>query len=172
MVFSAKARTRESVAFVYDGDAGEPVLGNNEEGFVSWVPPEAVLTGSFGTYNHALFAAIRDTSPPEVTMGETKGFDESTEFEQDELIELEDEDGNVRLFALLAVVEVDGSNYAMLSPHKEMLESDEQLEVSLFGYEEDADGAVYSDIEDEAVFARVQTFCFALLRDEAELSEE
>ena len=67
----------------------------------------------------------------------------------------------------VAVVEVDGQNFAMLAPHEEMLESEDQLEVALFAYEEDEEGATYSDIEDEALFERVREYCIALLRDEA-----
>ena len=100
-------------------------------------------------------------------MPEPTARDESAEFREEELLELEDEDGNSRTFALLAVVEVDGQNFAMLAPHEEMLESDEQLEVALFAYEEDEEGATYSDIEDEALFERVREYCIALLRDEA-----
>ena len=100
-------------------------------------------------------------------MTEPTTLDESAEFREEELIELEDEAGNVRVFALLAVVEVDGANFAMLSPHKEMLENEDQLEIAIFAYEEDEEGAFYSDIEDEALFARVQEYCIALLRDEA-----
>ncbi len=55
----------------------------------------------------------------------------------------------------------------MLTP-RDGLESEEQLEVALFAYEEDEEGAIYSDIEDEALFERVQEYCFALLRDEAD----
>ena len=166
-VFSAPARTRTAVTFTYDGDPGVPQLGVNEEGIVSWAPPEALLTGSFGAYNRALLDAVRVTARREVAMTEPTTLDESAEFREEELIELEDEAGNVRVFALLAVVEVDGANFAMLSPHKEMLENEDQLEIAIFAYEEDEEGAFYSDIEDEALFARVQEYCIALLRDEA-----
>ena len=44
---------------------------------------------------------------------------------------------------------------------------EKQLEVALFAYEEDEEGATYSDIEDEALFERVREYCIALLRDEA-----
>jgi len=171
-VFIAKARTRIAVTFVCDVDPGAPTLGVNEEGFVSWSPQDALLAGSFGDYNHALFSAVRDTPRGEVLMPdatEPAGLDESSEFREEELVELEDEDGTCRVFALLAVVEVDGQNFAMLSPHASMTsdDDDEPLEIALFAYEEDAEGATYSDIEDEALFARVQEYCIALLRDEA-----
>lgn len=99
-------------------------------------------------------------------MPEPTAQDESAEFRDEELLELEDGDGNSRTFALLAVVEVDGQNFAMLAPHQEMLESEEQLEVAFFAYEEDAEGASYSDIEDPALFERVRAYCISLLRDE------
>lgn len=171
-VFIAQARTRIAVTFVYDAEAGAPILGENEEGFVSWSQPDALLDGSFGDYNRALFSAVRDTPRREVLMPDTTeptGLDESSEFHAEELIELEDDDGTCRVFALLAVVEIDGQNFAMLSPHASMTSEDDEepLEIALFAYEEDAEGATYSDIEDEALFARVQEYCIALLRDEA-----
>jgi len=167
IIFSAPARTRIAVTFRCTVDPGSPTLGENEEGFVSWSDPQALLTGSFGDYNRALLQMVRDTSRREVVMPESTARDESAEFREEELLELEDEDGNSRTFALLAVVEVDGQNFAMLAPHQEMLESEEQLEVALFAYEEDAEGATYTDIEDEALFERVREYCVALLRDEA-----
>lgn len=167
IVFSAPARTRIAVTFTCVVDPGPPTLGMNEEGFVSWSDPQALLSGSFGDYNRALLQVVRDTARPEVVMPESTASDESAEFRQEELLELEDEDGNSRTFALLAVVEVDGQNFAMLAPHQEMLESEDQLEIALFGYEEDDEGATYSDIEDEALFARVREYCLSLLRDEA-----
>lgn len=168
VVFTAPARTRTAVTFVYDADPGAPVLGENEEGFVSWAAEEALLRGSFGGYNRDLFLAVRDTSRPEVSMAESTDLDESEEFLEEELIELEDDDGTLRVFALLAVVEIDGQNFAMLSPHASMMDddNDEPLEIALFAYEEDPEGATYSDIEDEALLARVQEYCIALLRDE------
>ena len=94
------------------------------------------------------------------------GSSDAKAFHEEELLDLEDADGNTRTFALIAVVEVDGQNFAMLTPRDAVSDSEGALEVALFAYEEDEEGAIYSDIEDEALFDRVQTFCFALLRDE------
>ena len=39
----------------------------------------------------------------------------------------------------------------------------EEIELYLFAYSEDEEGAVYEDIEDEAVYAKVRAACEALL---------
>ena len=66
VIYTAPARTRTAVTFVYAADPGAPVLGENEEGFVAWADPEDLLTGSFGAYNRALLAEVRDRPRREV----------------------------------------------------------------------------------------------------------
>lgn len=91
--------------------------------------------------------------------------DELNEAEAD-VVELTDDEGNTVSFAVLLVVELDGVEYAALTPESQLDEdSDEEQEVYLFVYEthEEDDGIVesFAPIEDEATFEAVRDFCAA-----------
>jgi 8-oxo-dGTP pyrophosphatase MutT (NUDIX family) len=58
-IFEGMGRTRWAVTFRVQGALPAPVLGENPEGMVRWVPPSTVMRGSFATYNRALFAALQ-----------------------------------------------------------------------------------------------------------------
>lgn len=90
--------------------------------------------------------------------------DEDTveDFEVDE-VELSDDEGNTVTFAMLLVIEIDGIEYAALSP-KDQLEDDDNDEpdVYLFVYEtyEEDEGFVesFGPIEDEETFDKVKDY--------------
>ena len=88
------------------------------------------------------------------------------EFTDDDIVELTDDDGNTVAFAILIVVELDGVEYAALTPVDQLQDEDvDEQDVYLFIYEEvEEDGGVlqtFAPIDDEATFARVRDFSAA-----------
>jgi uncharacterized protein YrzB (UPF0473 family) len=96
---------------------------------------------------------------------EIDALDEEVLTDED-IVELTDDDGNTVSFAVLIVAELDGVEYAALTPLDQLQDdaSDEQ-DVYLWIYEEvEEDGEIvqtFAPIEDEEVFERVRDFCAA-----------
>ena len=83
-------------------------------------------------------------------------FEEDYEDADDDIVILADAEGNETEFHFLDVVEVDGEQYALLTPVEDDEESD-ATEIFIFHYEQDEDGAAsFSDVEDEEIFAKVR----------------
>jgi len=82
------------------------------------------------------------------------------------LIILANGDGEEKAYQCLAMVEVEGTRYAVLAPAEADMdsESDEDIELFLFEHEVDEEGdEIFSEIEDEATWAKVQAAAEALL---------
>lgn len=99
---------------------------------------------------------------------ETNGIghvEELDEGEGLEVVEFTDEDGNLYSAAILAVIEVDDHDYAVLAPVDQLQdENGDELEIFLFAFAEDEEGnEVFSYIEDEGLFDRVREAAAALL---------
>lgn len=99
---------------------------------------------------------------------ETNGIghvEELDEGEGLEVVEFTDEDGNTYSAAILAIIEVDDMDYAVLAPVEQLEDEDgDELEIFLFAFTEDDDGnEVFSYIEDEALFDRVRHAAAELL---------
>ncbi len=93
-------------------------------------------------------------------------FEEDYEDADDDIVILADAEGNETEFHFLDVVEVDGEQYALLTPVDDDEESD-ATEIFIFHYEQDEDGAAsFSDVEDEAIFAKVREAAEALFAGE------
>jgi|LauGreDrversion4_2_1035121.scaffolds.fasta_scaffold922581_1 uncharacterized protein YrzB (UPF0473 family) len=87
------------------------------------------------------------------------------------LIVLSGADGTERSFQSLAMVEVEGKRYAVLAPGEADLseESEEEIELFLFEYEVDEEGdEIFSEIEDEATWNKVQAAAEQMLLEGAE----
>lgn len=81
------------------------------------------------------------------------------EDDEDGTIIITDEDGNDLECLFLAIIEVDSEQYALLTPLDDEDEDDETvpLEIFLFHYKvEEDDTEIFSDISDEATFAKVR----------------
>ena len=98
-------------------------------------------------------------------VGHVEELDESDELE---VVEFSDEDGNTYTAAILAVIEVDDQDYAVLAPVEQLEdERSEEMEIFLFHFTEDDDGnEIFSYIEDEAVFQKVRIAAAALLDED------
>jgi uncharacterized protein YrzB (UPF0473 family) len=103
-------------------------------------------------------------------MASNDGHDHSDEeeYDDDEIVTLSDAEGNETEFQFLGVVEVEGEDYALLTPAND--EEAEATEIFIFRYEQDEDGGeVFSDVEDEETFQKVRAQAEALF---ASLEEE
>lgn len=94
--------------------------------------------------------------------GHVEELDES---EGLEVVEFTDDDGNTYTAAILAVVEVDELDFAVLAPVEQLEdENAEELELFLFHYGEDEDGnEVFAYIEDEELYNKVRDAAASLL---------
>lgn len=92
-------------------------------------------------------------------------LDESADLEEIDRVILVAEDGEELHFVLLAVVEHEGEDYAMLATEEQLLdESTDELEVFLFHYQVDDEGLeVYGPIEDDDTYEAVAAFCSTLM---------
>jgi uncharacterized protein YrzB (UPF0473 family) len=93
-------------------------------------------------------------------------FDDSDELTIEDILDLEDEDGNMSRFALLAMVDVEGKSYAMTVPLAQLQSDDPeaQIDLHLLAYSEEGEDSFYEDIEDAAEYARVHAVCSELMR--------
>ena len=101
-------------------------------------------------------------------------IEELDESEDLDVVEFEDEEGNLHVAAILAVIEVDDLDYAVLPPVAQ-LEDDggEELEIFLFQYGEDEDGnEMFAYIDDEATFRKVQEAASQLLETSEDDEED
>jgi uncharacterized protein YrzB (UPF0473 family) len=84
----------------------------------------------------------------------------------DGLVILANGDGEETAYQCLAMVEVEGKRYAVLAPADADMddESEEEIELFLFEHEVDEEGdEIFSEIEDEATWAKVQAAAEAML---------
>lgn len=87
--------------------------------------------------------------------------------DEENIIEMTDEDGNVVRCELFDIVEFEGKQYALL------LEADseeEEPEVVLMRYTEDGDDVFFETIDDDEEFDKVQNYIESL-EDEFEVEE-
>ena len=77
---------------------------------------------------------------------------EEVDWEDTPTISLEDESGNVSSFEMLAILEVDDSAYAVLTPTGEASNAEAPLEIQILHYEESDDGTFsLRSVEDDAL---------------------
>ena len=97
--------------------------------------------------------------------GHVDGLDEGAELDELDRVTLVNEDGEELQFVLLAVIEHEGQDYAMLAPEAQLVdEAGEELEIYLFTYDIDDEGLeTYGPIEDDATYEAVREFCATLM---------
>jgi uncharacterized protein YrzB (UPF0473 family) len=99
-------------------------------------------------------------------MGRDDGDDNDGD---DDIVVLTSDDGEEIAFEVLGVVEVEGQDYALLTP-AEPDDDDEGdgVDVHVFRYKETEDGPEFDDDVDDETFAKVQEAAKALFGDEEE----
>lgn len=103
--------------------------------------------------------------------GHVEGLDESQEIDGEDLVTLVDEDGAEHEFVVLAVVELEDRQFAMLSPLDQVVDdTTDEMELFLFTYNETDEGyAEFGEIEDDALYEAVQTYCATLIDSDDDL---
>jgi uncharacterized protein YrzB (UPF0473 family) len=77
---------------------------------------------------------------------------EEVDWDDSPTISLEDSDGNVSRFEMLAILEIDEDAYAVLTPADAEPDADEPLEIQILHYDEAEDGTFsLRSVEDEAL---------------------
>ena len=98
---------------------------------------------------------------------------ENTDLEN-QIIQTEDEEGNLHNFELIDIIEVDDQEYGILLYVDEEAakadDEDEEEELAIMRLIKDGDGYIFETIEDEAEFEKVSAFVEAELN--AELDDE
>ena len=96
--------------------------------------------------------------------------------DEDNIVILQDAEGNEVEYEMMGIVEVEEETFALLTPVAEDDES-EELQVVLMRYDEDDDGGMsFSDIDNDDLFQKVQAaaeiFFKELMEESGEVEEE
>ena len=96
--------------------------------------------------------------------GHVEGLDDSAAITEEDIVVLVDDDGGEHRYVLLALLEVQGTDYAVLGPEEQITDPErEEVDLSFFEVvsEEDEDRLVA--VEDKERFEAVQAACAELL---------
>lgn len=91
--------------------------------------------------------------------GHVEEFDESEEFDEDDIVTITDEEGVEYECAILGILEHEGAEFALLAPLDQLAneEDGEEVEMFIFSYTVDDEGQqVFGPIDDDAVFEAVR----------------
>lgn len=104
---------------------------------------------------------------PENGDGHVEEFDESEGFDPEDLVTITDDDGVSLECAILAIIEHDGAEYALLAPVAQLQDDDgEEVEMFIFTYEVEEDGTQkFSFVEDDETYEAVRQE-FSVLMDQ------
>lgn len=107
------------------------------------------------------------TDPEDNGEGHVEEFDESPEFDPEDIVTIQDEEGNEIECAILMIIEHDGDDYAMLGPLEQLRsEEGDEIEMYIFKYQVDDEGnQLFAAIEDDRTYEAVRT-AFSLLMDQ------
>jgi len=96
---------------------------------------------------------------------EGEELDESETITDEDRVTLVDEDGNEHEYILLATIEVDGRDYAVLGPEEQVTDKDrEEVELSFFRIVQDEAGEEqFEPVDDHDEFESVRAVCAELL---------
>jgi len=106
--------------------------------------------------------------PEENGDGHVDTFDESEEFDESDLVVITDEDGQQIECAIVAVIEHDGEEFALLARVEQLVsEEGDEIEMFIFHYEVDDEGnQLFSSVEDEATYEAVRDEFSVLMNQE------
>jgi uncharacterized protein YrzB (UPF0473 family) len=100
--------------------------------------------------------------------GHVDTFDESDEFDPADLVTITDEDGQDIDCAIVAVIEHEGEEFALLARVEQLTSEDgDEIEMFIFRYEQDDEGNQrFSYVEEEAVYEAVRDEFSVLMNQE------
>lgn len=107
------------------------------------------------------------TDPEDNGDGHIDSFDESDEFSPDDLVTITDEDGTQLECAIVAVIEHDGEEFALLARVEQLTsEEGDEIEMFIFRYAIDEDGKqLFSFVDEDETYEAVRSE-FAVLMDQ------
>ena len=92
--------------------------------------------------------------------GHVEAFDESEEFDEEDLVTITDEEGVEYECAILGILEHEGAEFALLVPVEHLNDEEddgEEVEMFIFSYTVDDEGQqVFGPIDDDALFEAVR----------------
>lgn len=96
--------------------------------------------------------------------GHVDEFDESEEFDEEDLVTITDESGTEHECAILGILEHEGAEFALLAPLAQLADDDgTEVEMFIFSYVVDDEGQqVFGYIDDDELYEAVKAE-FALL---------
>jgi uncharacterized protein YrzB (UPF0473 family) len=113
------------------------------------------------------------TDPEENGDGHIDEFDESEGFDPEDLVTITDEEGQEIACAILAVMEHEGEEYALLARLDQLRDEVEELEMFIFRYAMDEEGTqLFSSVEDDETYDAVRDAFSLLISQEGDLDEE
>ena len=106
--------------------------------------------------------------------GHVDELDESDEIHEDDLVILVDEDGEEYRFILLALIELDSGDYAVLAPEEQILDKTrEDVDLTFCEVVRAEDGSErFNQVEDEETFNAVRKACAEMLGLTGDSGEE
>lgn len=99
-----------------------------------------------------------------------EGMDDSSEITDDDIVILVDEDGNETPFVVMALAEIDGVEYGLLTP-QEQLEDDDNDEMEFFVLirePQDDDTELWRGVEDDETYQKAVAFFETMIVTEDE----
>ncbi len=84
---------------------------------------------------------------------------------EDEMLTLTDEDGNEHQFSVIDIIEMDGSEYAILQPLEEGEEDEDEAIILRIDTDEDGN-EILVDIEDDEEWEKVADTWSSMIEDE------
>ncbi len=94
------------------------------------------------------------------------------EYDDNQLIETVDEDGNVITFELYDIVEVDEQEYALLLPSEDIDEESDEGELVIMRLSKDGEDYIFETIDDDDEFNKVAAYIENLEDEEDDEEEE
>jgi uncharacterized protein YrzB (UPF0473 family) len=97
--------------------------------------------------------------------------EENEEIEDDDCYTLMDEDGNEHDFIMLALIEIEDVDYALMTPDYGSEEPPEDLELLILEYTDEGDMESFNEVGDDETYAKVEEVFASILDQESEVLE-
>jgi uncharacterized protein YrzB (UPF0473 family) len=98
------------------------------------------------------------TDPEDNGDGHVDGFDERDELDPEDLVTIRDDDGRDVSCAIVAVIEHDGDEFALLAPVAQLNDEEgDEIEMFIFRYSIDDDGnQLFSSVDEDETYEAVR----------------
>ena len=96
---------------------------------------------------------------------------DGNEIEDEDCYTLMDEDGNEHDFIMLALIEIEDVDYALMTPDYGDEEPPEDLELLILEYTVDGEMESFNEVGDDETYAKVEEVFASILDQESEILE-